>query len=752
MVGPSGERGVIIRFWRGLSRGARALLIIQLATLCTYLVLFSSGLRTLVPEEVDTALILIADAGAAFACLHAAGSLEGRSHARGWRWLAAANFAYVLGNLGWFVPSLAAATQDGLSLLDVPYFVFYPCVFLAVMSWPRPVQSGARRVISWLDAMVVPVGAGMAVWFGLAQATATSFPANPGGEQGALLYPFADLVLLFCVALLTRDPPDAHAGLAAKLIALSLLLTTFGDIGLALSTLNKSRGQVDWPDLVYVTASGLITLAALTFRSEAAEGSPIWNRLRPSLSRLPGLSLIFPVTCAGLGFLFLTYDAIAALDLRAAGLATGASSLLLLGVVRAVLADRDSDSDASKISQTLDELRQSKASAEAARTNAEQALQEKSQFFAVMGHEIRTPLNAVIGMAQVLLTTPLSGAQRESAEVIRQGGDALLAVVNDLLDFSKIEAGRLEIEKAPFNPGRAIERIVLLMRPTASVRSLSINLNLRRLPPLALGDEARLGQILLNLLSNAIKFSQKGEILVEASMREPASGRELVVSVKDQGVGIAPAKISELFQPFNQLSPGRARNYGGTGLGLVICKRLAEMMGGDVAIESVVGVGSTFTFRVRLDPAPKVETMPLPPLPPGFLINAAQRGSLKVLVVEDNLVNQQVARALVEILGHQVEMSPDGLDALARCASKAFDVILMDLMMPGMDGIEATGRLRETENGRRAFIVAVTAAATVEDKQRCLAAGMDAFLPKPFTLETLAAVFSRLPSTSARAN
>lgn len=721
---------------------SRALLAVQIVTFALYALVLSLEHALRLPQSLSTMLNIISDACAAFACFHASRHPAASAYGRGWRLLAAANLAYVVGTLGWFFPTIAREAETGLSIIDLPYFLFYPLVFFAVMAWPRRAESKMGALSCWLEALVLPIGAGMAVWFGLADALARLIEMNPGGVPRVLLYPFADLVLLFAVVLLTRNPVDAFSRPAATLIALALFVSIIADIRQALALLRDSRLEASWPDLVYVAVSLIFTLAAAVFRREAGnDGAPRRGAL---WAQLPRLAFLIPAAGAGVGFLFLLYDALTLRDLREAGLAVGASLLLAIGTLRTVLAQSDGASNATQLSETLDQLRQSQGAAEAARKRAEEALQAKTQFFAVMGHEIRTPLNAVIGMTQILLATPLSGPQRESAEVIRQGGDALLAVVNDLLDFSKMEAGRLEIEKAPLNPGRVIERLALLMQETARARDLTISVKLGSLPRVALGDEARIGQILLNLLSNAIKFSNGGVIRISAKAREVETGFDLTVSVADPGIGIAADKLCLLFQPFAQLSPGATRNYGGTGLGLAICKRLTELMGGSIQVRSQAGVGSEFTFHVHLDPASHLTTVPIPPVVPGRPHRRPDGVGLNVLVVEDNIVNQLVARSMVELLGHTAEVAESGQDALRLMAAGRYDIVLTDLMMPDMDGVETTRRLRETENGRRALIVAVTAAATVEDRERCLASGMDGFLAKPFTLETLRALFERL--------
>jgi two-component system, sensor histidine kinase len=727
----------------GLDRFSLSLLAIQAVTLALYSLIVGFGAFLDLPDNLSTTLNIVSDACAALACLHAARCPGGERYAKAWRRFAAAYAVYVVGSLGWFVPEFAEQADRGLSVLDGPYFMFYPLVFLAVWAWPRQEALAARRVSDWVDALVVPIGAGMAVWFGLAEATLQSLGTNPGGAGGVLLYPFADLFLLLAVVFLTRDPADDFARLAGRFVALSLFVSTIADVGLALALIREARADVAWPDAVYVASALIMTASASVFRLETLNASPLARRFRSGLERLPRLRFLLPAVGAGVGFLFLVYDALSERDIRGVGVAVGASLLVVLGLIRVVLSDTEASRDAARLSATLDQLRETQKTAEAARESAESALRAKGEFFAVMGHEIRTPLNAVIGMTQILLNTPLSSTPRESAEVIRQGGDALLAVVNDLLDFSKMEAGRLEIESLPLNPTRTIERLVMLMQATAKARGLTIEVHQGNLPRLAVGDEARLGQILLNLLSNAIKFSQAGVIRVKADAVATDVGFELTVSVSDPGVGIPKDKLPMLFQPFAQLSPGRARAYGGTGLGLVICKRLTEMMGGWIRVESEPGKGSTFSFRVRLGFANQLNTVPLPAVVPGLPRRREPSAPLSVLVIEDNPVNQLVARSMVELLGHKVDVADSGAAAVEDVRTRAYDVILTDLMMPEMDGVETTHRLRELENGRKALIVALTAAATVEDRERCLAAGMDGFLAKPFTLEALRSLFTR---------
>ena len=726
----------------------RALLLGQLTLLLVFAALLSGVVALPASAEgVEIPLFLACNLATSVACFLAARTAEAPEYGKAWRYLGFASVCYLLGNVAWFVPSLVALTWAGLSAVDLICLCFYPFALLAAVSWPRRKETGTERLSLWLDSAVLVVGAGMAVWLGLADAVLRSVSAQIDGVSGSLLYPFADLVLLFAVMMVTRHPATPPASLSGGLIATALVVTSVGDIGLALALMSgESRGGVVWPQLVYLMSSILLTAAAVAFRTEARGGFLLWPRFRSLFNRLPRLSFLVPAIAAGSGFAFLVYEMVHTSNPRAAGLVVGASLLLLLGGWRTLLAERSTAAKATELAATLDALRASQKEAERERDKAEQALQAKNQFFAVMGHEIRTPLNAVIGMSQLLLATSLQPSQRESAEVIRQGGDALLAVVNDLLDFSKMEAGHLEIEQIPLNPGRTIERLITLMRPTAAARQLTLELTLRDLPVVALGDEARLGQILLNLLANAIKFSAEGTIHVAARATPTAEGFDLEISVSDPGIGIPADKIPLLFQPFSQLSPGLSRSYGGTGLGLAICKRLAEMMGGSIRAESEPGKGSVFTFHVLLVRPSRLTTVPVPPLIPGLAQHRGAASDLKVLIIEDNPVNRQVLSMMITALGHSADMVEDGQSAIARVGTSRYDLILTDLMLPEMDGIETSRRLRLLTNGQDALIVAVTAAATVEDRERCLAAGMDGFLAKPFTIDALRNLLERYGS------
>jgi PAS domain S-box-containing protein len=375
-----------------------------------------------------------------------------------------------------------------------------------------------------------------------------------------------------------------------------------------------------------------------------------------------------------------------------------------------------------------------------AKQAAETANRAKSEFLANMSHEIRTPMNGIIGMAALALDGGLSPSQQECVQTIRDQAESLLTVVNDILDFSKIEQRHVDLESVPFSLAAALRQVVVPIEVAARAKGVELSAAIAPdAPAFLVGDPVRLKQIVSNVLSNAVKFTERGSVRLDVAVAErSAQDATLCFCVVDTGIGIAADKRSTIFEPFLQADGSMTRRFGGTGLGLAIASSLVALMGGRIWVDSEPGAGSTFRFTVRLAIAASA------------LDEAVSRGapagpslrSTRILVADDNIVNQRVAAGLLAKRGHQVTVVGTGREVLDAVRDGGFELVLMDVQMPDMNGFEATAAIREWERaaGRHVRIVAMTAHAMVGDKERCLAAGMDGYLAKPIDQRSLFAV------------
>jgi len=411
---------------------------------------------------------------------------------------------------------------------------------------------------------------------------------------------------------------------------------------------------------------------------------------------------------------------------------------------------------------------------------AEAASRAKSDFLATMSHEIRTPMNGVIGFTNLLADTALTVEQREHIEIIRSSGETLLTLINDILDFSKIEAGRMELERVPFDLRLAVQQALAVLKTRAAAKGIELRSQIDpAVPTVVISDTTRLRQVLLNLIGNGIKFTERGEVAVEVRRcpvrvsrdysrselntelfrRQQAAVEtiDLLFTVRDTGIGIPPDRLNRLFKPFSQVDTSTTRRFGGTGLGLIISKRLCELMGGGIHVESTPGFGSAFHFTIQAQVAntaalstPVVAThaeqLPGSGRTQNVALSDRVPRCLRVLLVEDNRVNQALAGALLKKFECEIRLAEDGRKALEALRAEAFDLVLMDVCMPEMDGCEATRRVRAGECGverQDIYITAMTANAMEGDREKCLDAGMDAYLSKPIDKSELAAVLER---------